>query len=324
MIKISVIIPNYNGEKYLKQCLNSVVSQTLKEIEIIVIDDGSTDNSIAIINEICHNNTNIKLIKQPNMNASVARNHGIIVSRGRYLFFLDSDDYLCDNYVLEKMYNDICGYDLLIGNYIEFKKKDNIIKKYRAYSDNLINTNSVLKYASFSPPPSNKLYKSEIIKQNQVYFSNVRIAQDLNFYLKYILVCKKVKIIDYNTYMYRIVENSMTRISNFNFMDIVNSFSEVKKYYKLKSKMGQYNKYISVIEFKHYCQQMSRVFSISEKSVRKIAYYYLDSAIKKINFDEIRKNKDFYKYYRKIIIFRVFHSIILSNTFIKIYNNISS
>lgn len=93
-IKISVIVPVFNAEKYLKMCLNSLVSQTLKNIEIICIDDGSTDNSLAILDKFKSKDDRIKIIKQKNYGVSMARNNGISEAQGEYIGFVDADDWV--------------------------------------------------------------------------------------------------------------------------------------------------------------------------------------------------------------------------------------
>ena len=92
MPKISVIIPIYNVEKYLRQCLDSVVNQTIKDIEIICINDGSTDNSQAILNEYAKKDERFVVINQVNQGLSVARNNGLNSATGKYVAFIDSDD----------------------------------------------------------------------------------------------------------------------------------------------------------------------------------------------------------------------------------------
>ena len=91
--KVSVIIPVYNVEEYLRECLDSIVKQTLREIEIICVDDGSTDNSLEILKEYAKKDNRITVITQKNLHAGVARNAGLAVAKGEYLSFLDSDDF---------------------------------------------------------------------------------------------------------------------------------------------------------------------------------------------------------------------------------------
>ncbi|PPS21321.1 glycosyltransferase family 2 protein [Brachyspira murdochii] len=100
MIKISVIIPVYNVESYLRECLDSVINQTLKDIEIICIDDNSTDNSYNILLDYQKIDNRIKIIKhKENLGLGPARNSGIKVAIGEYIYFIDSDDYISDNYI---------------------------------------------------------------------------------------------------------------------------------------------------------------------------------------------------------------------------------
>ena len=104
IIKLSVIIPIYNSENYLEECLNSVIQQTLKNIEIICIDDGSTDNSSNIMQKYFEHDDRFVLIKQKNKGPGLSRNEGIKISRGKYISFLDSDDkYYDDSYAVEEL-----------------------------------------------------------------------------------------------------------------------------------------------------------------------------------------------------------------------------
>ena len=104
MVKVSVIIPVYNVEPYLKQCMDSVVGQTLKDIEIICVDDGSTDGSLDILREYAAEDNRIQIIEQKNAGAGAARNNGMRHATGKYLSFLDSDDFF-EPRMLEKAYD---------------------------------------------------------------------------------------------------------------------------------------------------------------------------------------------------------------------------
>lgn len=104
MIKISVIIPVYNVEMYLEQCVNSVMNQTLDDIEIICVNDGSTDNSLHILKELATKDKRLKIINQENLGLSEARNRGIKEAIGKYISFIDSDDWI-DVDFLEKLYS---------------------------------------------------------------------------------------------------------------------------------------------------------------------------------------------------------------------------
>ena len=113
--KISVIIPVYNMEKFVKECLNSVVNQSLKDIEIICIDDGSIDNSLQILKDYEKNDKRIKILSQKNNGVGSARNRGIDISKGEFIAFLDSDDKYINMNSLENLYNAAVNNKVLIS-----------------------------------------------------------------------------------------------------------------------------------------------------------------------------------------------------------------
>ena len=119
--KVSIIIPAYNCVQYIEQCLCSVIKQTYSEVEMVIIDDGSTDGTGNIVDQICQNRENAIVIHQVNQGVSAARNKGIECASGKYILFLDSDDYLGETYV-EKMLSAaelheaelvVCGYQMV-------------------------------------------------------------------------------------------------------------------------------------------------------------------------------------------------------------------
>ena len=103
MVDISVIIPVYNAEKHLEECIRSVCAQTVKDIEILCVDDGSSDGSLAILQRLAQEDPRVKVICQENAGAGAARNHGLRLARGKYLSFLDADDFF-DSHMLEKAF----------------------------------------------------------------------------------------------------------------------------------------------------------------------------------------------------------------------------
>lgn len=109
-MKVSVIIPVYNTSKYLKECLDSLINQTLSDIEIICVDDGSTDMSLEILNDYAAKDQRVKILSQENQGQSVARNFGIKVAKGEYIGFIDSDDW-ADYHMFENLYNNAKTYD---------------------------------------------------------------------------------------------------------------------------------------------------------------------------------------------------------------------
>lgn len=128
--KVSIIVPAYNTEKYISKCLESLVNQTLKEIEIILIDDGSKDNTLNIAKSFMEKDSRIKIISQTNQKQGAARNQGMRVAKGEYIGFVDSDDWVDLDY-FEKLYNSAKKYDtdIACAGYKRVKKCKSRVRK---------------------------------------------------------------------------------------------------------------------------------------------------------------------------------------------------
>lgn len=307
--KVSIIIPVYNSEKTIIRTLSSIEKQTYTSLQIIIIDDGSDDNSYKLIKEYekC-SKMNIKIIKQFNQNAAVARNKGIEIADGEYVLFLDSDDTFYSDKSLQSMISKIGDSDLLINNYYICDNNYNYI--YNDIKNIMKSFEEQYKYVNITPYPSSKLYNLNIIKKNNLYFSNVRIGQDLNFYLKYLLNVTKVSVNEDPVVKYNIQNNGMTRSKNFNFLDIYNSINEVKKYYIKNNKIDYFNKYIIYVGIKHFTGQMTKVSNYKNHYERKYIFNSINFYVK----DLIRNNminynkyiiKELIKYYLKRILLKI-------------------
>lgn len=308
MKKISVIVPNYNNERFIYSCLESVISQQYSNLEIIIIDDGSTDGSVDEIKRFISDYAkyNIRLMCQPNLNASIARNRGLEVATGDYVLFLDSDDLLKPD-ILKCMvdtYEDT-GADLIMGGfeYIDVKGRH---LKYRHFENKPVIYDIKTSFATLidmSPVPSNKLYNLKLIKENNLWWGNVKIGQDLDFYLKYLTLCKKVIQINSIIYKYRIVKKSMTRTYDYRIFDIVSVFDDIKKYYIQNSKKTLYEEYFPVLMLKHYMIQMAkqRFYALRRERLLIVNYFAINA--RKLNYsnckncdDNFRKNLKKFKF----------------------------
>lgn len=206
MVKVSVIIPVYNAEKYLKQCLNSICRQTLQEIEIICVDDGSTDNSLNILQEYANADTRIQVLTQKNQGAGAARNYGLRTARGLYLSFLDADDFFEPN-MLEEAINAIELYsaDFIVFESDQFHMDTNSYVKpswvvrhkdippympfsYLSLTDNVFKT--------FVGWAWDKLYRKSFIDRHNLWFQEQRTSNDLLFVFSALVLAKRIAVID--------------------------------------------------------------------------------------------------------------------------------
>lgn len=219
MPKISVIIPIYNTEKYLSECLNSVLNQTFEDIEVICIDDGSTDKSLEILNKFAKQDPRIKILKQQNQYAGVARNNGLKIANGDYIFFVDSDDYIIHE-TLQLLYDKITSTDsdISICRPFEYINETHVIKEILwSLRLDILGDKKSFSYLDFPEQffqifeawPWDKLYKKELLDKFNIRFSELRSCEDVIFVFLAMIHAKKITYIeDFCTY-HRIHKYSM-------------------------------------------------------------------------------------------------------------------
>ena len=226
MADVSVIIPVYNTEEYVKQCINSVLNQTYVPDEIILIDDGSTDNSSRICDEYGNKYSQIKVIHKENEGLGMARNTGLSVAECEYVMFLDSDDYINEDMV-EKLYvaSENNKIDLVKSGFIRTDLSGNPIEERRYHEDRLYDKPEIEKdllprilgslpnkHDSFEMGVTCSLLRRETIIENKILFPSERelISEDLVFNVHFMNLIHNAKLIKYCGYMYRTNPNSLT------------------------------------------------------------------------------------------------------------------
>ena len=206
--KVSVIIPVYNVEKYLKECLDSIVNQTLKDIEIICVNDGSTDNSLKIIKDFAQIDNRIVIINQQNFGVSSARNQGIKKAIGEYIIFVDSDDWLelnCIEELVKNTFNNdtdiLCFGINCYNNGSTFQRSDiNILNQYYTFNHLSIDITKNLIQNVWG-----KLFKREFLLKYDIKFpENIVTCEDGLFCLFCLYEEPKIKLLNKCLYNYRI------------------------------------------------------------------------------------------------------------------------
>ena len=192
--RVSIILPVYNAQDYLERCLNSVLNQDYGNIELIAIDDGSSDNSWKILEKYKKTySKKIEIIKQENMGVSKTRNKGISIATGEYLTFIDNDDYYDVDYISKYVKEIESGdYDVVIGGYKRPNEKGRMIEKVSLKSCEFSKFKIVAAWA--------KIYRLSYIKKHNISFLNSNIGEDINFTIQAVTLTKKIKIIDYVGY----------------------------------------------------------------------------------------------------------------------------
>ena len=281
MPKVSIIVPVYNSEKFLKKCIESMINQTYKDIEIIIIDDGSKDNSREIIQEYQNKDSRIKYLYQKNSGQAVARNNGIKVSIGEFISFLDSDDYI-DTEMIEKLYNKAIkeNTDIVVCDALKvYDDRPSEILKGLKFEISDIKK----KYIISSAGPWGKLIKKNTITENNLFFKENIIYEDFAVVPAYALFAKKISYIEEPLYLYyQRVGSTMNQESyNKKFEDIFVAYDNLTNIFK---DAKQYDDYIE--EFKYlYLEHLLR--GASFRFLKYDKYDMLDKVIKYNTFSNI-------------------------------------
>ncbi len=293
MSKISIIVPLYNSEKYLDKCIKSILNQTFKNFELILVNDGSKDKSLEICNKYEKKDSRITAINKENEGSIIARRRGVEISKSQYITFIDSDDWIKAN-TIEILVNEInySASDVIVFNMYKVldslgivkKENDNsyFIKKY--YKGDEIREELASAYLHGHPFPAGlcgKVYKREILCECGKYLDKISfLGDDLFYNLEIFLKVKKVAMINEPLYYYRAGGNTSNHMS-YLFNDMINGYriqKEVIQEYYQDSKQERYNG-ISIMLLNTFKTCLSNIFlsSLDELEIKnKINEYLLD------------------------------------------------
>lgn len=270
---ISIIVPVYNVEKFLQRCIDSILDQSYKYFELILVNDGSTDNSLSICCQYELKDSRIKVINKKNGGLSDARNIGIDIANGKYICFIDSDDYVHNSY-LEHMYKTmieqdvdmvVCGYEP-----VSISEQKNINEIFDCHIKILNQIQSVDRIYSNIPYESlviivawNKLYKKSIF--DNLKYPYGKTSEDNFIVIDVIKKCNKIAICEAKLYYYCLSENSITRSAyskkNFDLLDA------------LENRISKLDQYGNQILKKHCTYYLSQIFNdyfrTNDKSLKK-------------------------------------------------------
>lgn len=299
-IKVSIVLPVYNAEKYINKTINSLLNQTLKDIEIICVNDGSKDSTLKIIEKLKEQDDRIRIIDKNNEGVWKARIDGIKQATGNYIAFIDSDDYVEKDFI-ERLYDNItknnsdisiCGFKRIdeksgkvLSKEMKYEENKKIEKNYNF--EEVITVNTAL---------WNKLYKASILKELKELKNPPRILEDMMFLAKVYLQTEKITFVDDYLYNYIVREGSAMNTLKQGEIDIIqNAMLEIKQEY-LKSEDGKKNiEILSSMAFLHF--GISLMLRISNDANCNFKKEYKDN-LKYLNnnFPEWKKTK-----YLKII-----------------------
>ena len=287
MVKISVIVPVYNCEDYLEESIRSILNQSFNDIEIICVDDGSTDDSLNILKELSKQDTRLKVYTQENQGASVARNNALEKASGDYIYFFDADDYIVDD-CLEKIYNNAINNDsdIVFFKYDHYKEdsfqkhSQQDIEKQFSKTDFTNFTFNCYDYRirAFKGPfaPWFKFYKKEFLdKYDYFEFPSGLNHNDVPFHVKTILKASKISFIPEYLYHYRIDNpNSISNTRLIRFKDIFSIIKIVEDFLKDENLLEEFEKEFEYFKINRILYEMkgrpNEYFRIAKEELSKV------------------------------------------------------
>ena len=283
MTKVSVIVPVYNVEKYLEKCLDSLVNQTLKDIEIIVVNDGSPDNSQNIIDRYSKKYQSIKAYTKLNGGLSDARNYGLTKATGEYIAFLDSDDYVTYD-MYEKMYQKAKSgnFDMVVCD-LNYVYDDKIVKAYSNIKNDTTNIKKTM--LNLYPAAWNKIFKRKLFEYG-VKFKKGVWFEDVEFIYRLLPYIKTIGVIHehFNQYVQR--EGSITNTKNEKIYHYIENWNGIIEYFK---ENDLYEEYKDELEY-------SYVRYIYATFIKQVSSFEKEEYLKAVNIAIINVKEHFPKY----------------------------
>lgn len=299
---ISIIIPIYNVSQYLNECIQSVVNQSYKDFECVLIDDGSSDGCEMICDQWAQKDSRIKVIHQSNQGVSKARNRGIAEAQGEYITFIDSDDWIDPNY-LNELFQPIEKYnvDLVVcglqqqynnGTFQNYSYKTGIIKIEKQFTNEFTDINK--QFLLFGPVI--KLYRKSIIQKHNIHFPpEYTYGEDLLFNYSYLEYVKAIYIVDQCLYHYRIIGSgtlsSIKRINQFE-IDYV-QWKVLRDFFYRKNLWNHYS--ISYLYHRLWWCMYDAILSFPERLKGKSINYKLQYIKQIVNITEVKQLPQYIK-----------------------------
>ncbi len=323
-IRLSIIIPVFNAEQFLRKCLESIVSQTCQDFECILIDDGSSDSSMSICNEYAERYGNIVVIHQNNKGVSAARNVGLSVAQGEFVTFVDADDYIESMYVefllQERVFADLTFFGFVFQKNEETQKTKSLFTSFAENRDEIESTIVELKKCktnNFDPWGYvwNKMFRLSIIKKEHIIFQeNLSLMEDYVFTNTYAQKICSIRVVDTPLYLYRQNETGLMARKR-NWTDLLNVAESLNP----RESMSKNEDLIKLEWARYIDMKMEALVNVDDFSTRKILLYEIRDCYRQY----LPHGQFLRKHIKQIISSNTLVSIFLCELYVK-YRNCNS
>ena len=312
-MKLSIIIPVYNAEKYIGECIKSILQCDSSDIEIIIINDGSKDKSLSIIKEYQKNDKRIYVIDKKNEGVSIARNTGIKEAKGDWIMFVDADDILTNDW-----FDIIKGYmssDFKILFFTNYLKRNDYTKE--EFIKNIVGING----DNYIAGPVSKLFSRKFIEELGIKFQQKLInGEDMIFIIECLSATSDYEIINKSFYKYRINEQSATHTFNINIIESDKYFHKILEKILRKSSLDKNQVNAILLHCKKnalYIMMMYLSYLKRYKDVRNYLYLFNDEIYSNIKIKKVKSKKDIISFFIIKKMYYIAYKIIRINNFFK-------
>ena len=337
MVKVSVIVPVYNGEEYLEECLESIINQTLEDIEIICVNDGSTDNSLKILKKYAKKDNRFIILDEDNQGAGISRKKGIDISKGEFIYLMDSDDYINNN-LLELTYNSAIKHDsdIVFFKPRYFNENTDYIDKHYNYYDLFKKPvdfeNDSFTWREVKPLVFNLftniwacLFNGDFLRNNDFYFPEKLSFNDVPLHVQSLIKSKRISFVPEVLYNYRLNNpNSITVQSHNNkkVFDIFKICSFLNDYLiseKLEEELKLEFKKFKIDHYTYHLNKLNNT-NVGEEFFTQLKKEFIEMCLNeeeynllsdelKINFLNVIKSNSYEEYKTKTKIYKLENKI---------------
>lgn len=294
-MKISFIVPVYNGERYLRACLDSILGQSVQNIEVVAVNNGSIDNSQAVLTDYAAKDTRVRVLNTPNAGGvSAARNLGFREARGDYVWFLDCDDVLLEGSA-EKMLHraEETGADLVAAGFRYLYDENGQTRAVDLpMADNLLEGTTLANAMHFTALGGCKLWRAQMLRENHLQYPPYRIAEDVGFYLCALACCKRVAVMNHPVYDYRIHGSSSVQTATLKALDCIGVFDDVTAFYRTRDVDAAMQNELLFDRMFHYLLWLERLPRMKTKAERRQICTAFEQSRRKQDFSAVKTRTD--------------------------------
>lgn len=291
---LSVVIPVYNGEKYIRQCIRSVLRQGDIVKEILVINDGSADGTVEIVQAIAQKEKKITLYTKENGGVSSARNFAMDYVTGKYVWFFDADDIMCRGAaesLVARMEEH--GAQIGIGNCVYYFDSNRTTKKTEIWMEDGVWTDRRVEILHFYEIPSNKILSTAFLRENELLFPKLKIGEDTCFFSKCVSKSACIVTQEQCICLYRVTEQSCSRRYDLTVLGKLEAFAEIRRFFAENEMGKEWMEALTFNQLYHYRDVLKTLPFYRDKEERRIVLREFSAAISELHPEAYREDEKY-------------------------------